>query len=169
MLVFISIFRNYLFFERHQNWWGFGSFSRKTLFCYSLSWQFGCGNFPVSVPVGRNLPGETGRMGSPRGSNTSFAKTCFSSSVGKRSPKKKHLSRFLIAYLAFLDFDSCSVNPQVVGSSPTGGAKKTPPNWVVFFWLSWCIAPRTCDYRSVLYRLSVAKEVGSEGSAAGGR
>ena len=75
-------------------------------------------------------------MGSPKGRETSFAKTCFGISVGKRSPKTKHLSRFLIAYLAFLDFDSCSVNPQVVGSSPTGGAKGKTANledWQSFF------------------------------------
>jgi hypothetical protein len=130
--------------ERHQNWWGFGSFSRKTLFCYSLSWQFGCGNFPVGVPAGRNLPGETGRMGSPKGRETSFAKTCFGISVGKRSPKTKHLSRFLIAYLAFLDFDLCSVNPQVVGSSPTGGAMKKPLRKKWFFQLNSPCGERYC-------------------------
>ena len=30
----------------------------------------------------------------------------------------------MLALLAFCGLDSCSVNPQVVGSSPTGGAKK---------------------------------------------
>ena len=75
-------------------------------------------------------------MGFPKGRETSFAKTCFGISVGKRSPKTKHLSRFLIAYLAFLDFDLCSVNPQVVGSSPTGGAMKKPLRKKWFFQLN---------------------------------
>ena len=110
--------------EQQGKWWGFGSFSRKTLFCYSLSWQFGCGNFPVGVPAGRNLPGETGRMGSQKGREVSFAKTCFGISVGKWSPKTEHQPRFLIAYLVFCGVVLCSVNPQVVGSSPTGGARR---------------------------------------------
>ena len=91
-----------------------------------------------------------------KGNEASFAKTCFSSSVGKRSPKTKHLSRFLIAYLAFLDFDSCSVNPQVVGSSPTGGAMKK----VTFvYWQRWLfsmisVPVVTGDISSIWYRTS---------------
>ena len=37
--------------------------------------------------------------------------------------KTTHRACFLIAYLAFCGGVSWSVNPQVVGSSPTGGAK----------------------------------------------
>jgi hypothetical protein len=58
----------------------------------------------------------------------------FDSSVAEWSPKKKGRLGFLIASLAFWDAVSCSVNPQVVGSSPTRGAKKkTTPIGVVSF------------------------------------
>ena len=37
------------------------------------------------------------------------------------------------------------VNPQVVGSSPTGGAKKTPSVWMVFFIISMVRCDRPAE------------------------
>ena len=79
----------------------------------------------MGIPVSRELPGNHGITATEKGSGGSFAKTCFDGSVAEWSPKTQHLLGFLIAYLAFSESDSCSVNPQVVGSSPTRGAKKS--------------------------------------------
>ena len=81
-----------------------------------------------------DFPRKVGRKGSAKGSVASFAKTWFDGSVGEWSPKKKHQPGFLIACLAFSESVSCSVTPQVVGSSPTRGAKKdTTQSGGVFF------------------------------------
>ena len=96
------------------------------MFCYSLPWWFSDWIFPASFPVRRNLPGELGRIGRATGEEAIFAKDCFISRVAGWSPKTEDRSRFLMDCLALLDFVSWSVNPQVVGSSPTRGAMKKP-------------------------------------------
>ena len=96
------------------------------MFCYSLAWRFRCWIFPVRIPAGRNLPGELGRIGTATGEEAIFAKGCFRSQVAGWSPKTEDRSRFLMDCLALLDFVSWSVNPQVVGSSPTRGAILVP-------------------------------------------
>ena len=122
----ISLTEQYflVFLRGRENWWDFGIFCVEFLFCCFLSWHFCFRIFPIIFPAQPNLPEQIGRKASVKGSDTRFAKTCFGSSVGVWSAKTEHLPQFLIAYLAFLDFDLCSVNPQVVGSSPTGGAMK---------------------------------------------
>ena len=106
-----------------ENWREFGNFGDKKWSCCFLLWQlYGC-VFPVGIPVWGNLPWEIGKKAGAGPCVGSFAKIGFGKSVGSWSPKTKHQSRFFLACLVFLDIDSCSVNPQVVGSSPTGGAK----------------------------------------------
>ena len=73
-------------------------------------------DFPGSYPGVEKSPGE----------EAIFAKACFSSRVAVWSPKTEDRSWFLMACLALLEFVSWSVNPQVVGSSPTRGAMKKP-------------------------------------------
>jgi len=92
------------------------------LFLVLLSWPQ---KSPGWTPGRRNFPGELGRQGAEGKGNTIFAKACFRAAVAEWSPKRKHQPGFVIAYLAFLGGVLCSVNPQVVGSSPTGGAKKS--------------------------------------------
>ena len=96
------------------------------MFCYSLFWQFRYWIFPNRIPVERNLPGELGRTGTETGAEASFAKDGFRAQVAGWSPKTEGRSRLLMDCLALLDFVSWSVNPQVVGSSPTRGAMKKP-------------------------------------------
>ena len=62
-----------------------------------------------------------------------------------------------------------TVNPQVVGSSPTRGAKNNRYSfeYLLFLFLCW-VSQRLRVYRMSRYRLSVAKEVGSDPTAAGG-
>ena len=67
---------------------------------------------------------ELGRIGTETGREAIFAKGCFVGRVAGWSPKTEDRPCFLMACLAILDFVSCSVNPQVVGSSPTRGAMK---------------------------------------------
>ena len=63
-----------------------------------------------------------------------------------------------------------TVNPQVVGSSPTGGAKKKDIRKdVLFSWLFLMhLHQEPVNNRPSLYRLSVAKEVAASLPAAGG-
>ena len=96
------------------------------MFCYSLPWWLVDWIFPVRIPAGRNLPGELGRIGTATGAEAIFAKGCFSSRVAGWSPKTEDRPRFLVDCFALLEFVSWSVNPQVVGSSPTRGAMKKP-------------------------------------------
>ena len=67
---------------------------------------------------------ELGRIGTETGREAIFAKGCFVGRVAGWSPKTEHHTCFLMACLAFCGGVSCSVNPQVVGSSPTRGAMK---------------------------------------------
>ena len=94
------------------------------MFCYSLSWWFGDGIFPVGIPVERNLPGKLGRIGTETGEEAIFAKGCFRSRVAVWSPKTEDRPWFLMDCLALWDCVSWSVNPQVAGSSPARGAMK---------------------------------------------
>ena len=102
------------------------------MFCYSLPWWLVDWIFPVRIPAGRNLPGELGRIGTATGAEAIFAKGCFSSRVAGWSPKTEDRPRFLVDCFALLEFVSWSVNPQVVGSSPTRGAmkKSKPMAWI---------------------------------------
>jgi len=94
------------------------------VFCSSLPWWLVDWIFPVGIPARRNLPGKLGREGTETEGNTNFTKNGFRAWVAGWSPKTEYRSRFLTACLALLDFVSWSVNPQVVGSSPTRGAMK---------------------------------------------
>ena len=74
---------------------------------------------------------ELGRIGTETGREAIFAKGCFVGRVAGWSPKTEHHTCFLMACLAFLWGVSCSVNPQVVGSSPTRGAKGKTANLTI--------------------------------------
>ena len=74
---------------------------------------------------------ELGRIGTATGAEAIFAKGCFSSRVAGWSPKTEDRPCFLMACLALWDFVSWSVNPQVVGSSPTRGAKGKTANLTI--------------------------------------
>ena len=69
-------------------------------------------------------PEELGRTGTETGAVGIFAMGVFRAGVAGWSPKTEDRPCFLMACFALLDFVSWSVNPQVVGSSPTRGAMK---------------------------------------------
>ena len=101
--------------------WEFLGKTAVFLFLVLLSWVQ---KSPGWTPGEEKFPWEFWENRTEGQENTIFAKACFRAVVAEWSPKKKHQPHFLIAYLGFLGSVRCSVNPQVVGSSPTGGAKR---------------------------------------------
>ena len=93
-------------------------------------------DFPGSYPGGEESPGG---IGENRDRNRESGHLCeeWFSSLGRRMvAKTEDRPRLLLDCLALLDFVSWSVNPQVVGSSPTRGAKRNDSfrkKVVVFF------------------------------------
>ena len=118
----------------------FGNFCSGSWLWWCLFRHFRSRNIPERFPDAADIPGNCGRRGSADGMCGSFAKTCFSESVGVWSAKANPKVRFVIAFFVTLRNLRCAHNPEVGGSSPSSATiTDTVNDTIVSFTVSFFI------------------------------